>query len=79
MLACVGPPHRGASRPRHRSAICYPSQDDAEQWEICLNRGRDAAYAEPLAHGSLVKLYNYQIEFPSAIVFDLNYELSGLT
>jgi hypothetical protein len=37
---------------------------------------RDAAYAEPLTHGSLVKLYNYQIEFPSAVVFDLNYELS---
>jgi len=37
---------------------------------------RDAAHGTPLFWGSLVKLYNYQIERPTAIVFDLNFELS---
>jgi hypothetical protein len=37
---------------------------------------RDAAHGAPLPWGTLVKLYNYQIERPTAIVFDLNFELS---
>jgi len=37
---------------------------------------RDSAYAEPLVAGTLIKLYTYQIEIPSAVVFDLNFELS---
>ena len=37
---------------------------------------RDAAHGKPLSWGSLVKLYNYQMERPTAIVFDLNFELS---
>jgi hypothetical protein len=37
---------------------------------------KDAAYGAPLDWGSLIKLYNYRIECPSSVVFDLNYELS---
>ena len=37
---------------------------------------RDAAYGEPLSWGSIVKLYDYQLEHPTSIVFDLNFELS---
>jgi len=37
---------------------------------------RDGAYGGSLEWGCLVKLYNYQSEFPSAITLDLNYELS---
>ena len=37
---------------------------------------RDAAHGKPLSWGSLVKLYNYQMDRPTAIVFDLNFELS---
>jgi hypothetical protein len=37
---------------------------------------RQAAYEKPLRWGSLIKLFNYQTEFPSSIVFDLNFELS---
>lgn len=37
---------------------------------------RDEAYREPLEWGSLVKLYSYQSEYPSAATLDLNYELS---
>lgn len=46
--------------------------------EILARPSRELACAEPLAWGSIVKLYNYQIEFPSAVVFDLNYELSRM-
>lgn len=41
-----------------------------------LRPTRTAAYGGPLEWGSVIKLYNYRIECPSAIVFDLNYELS---
>jgi len=37
---------------------------------------RDEPYRAPLEWGSLVKLYNYQSEYPSAATLDLNYELS---
>jgi hypothetical protein len=46
--------------------------------EVPARPSRDVAFAEPLRWGSLVKLYNYQIEVPSAVVFDLNYELSRM-
>lgn len=36
----------------------------------------DAAYGGLLSCGSVLKLYNYQLEFGGPIVFDLNYELS---
>jgi len=51
---------------------CFPAN------EILARPSRELAFAEPLQWGSLVKLYNYQIEFPSAVVFDLNYELSRM-
>ena len=37
---------------------------------------RESAYGAPLVAGTLIKLYTYQIEIPSAVVFDLNFELS---
>lgn len=37
---------------------------------------RDSAYGKQLESGSVIKLYNYKTEFPSSIVFDLNFELS---
>ena len=37
---------------------------------------RESAYRAPLVAGTLIKLYTYQIEIPSAVVFDLNFELS---
>jgi hypothetical protein len=37
---------------------------------------RDSAFGGLLEWGCLVKLYNYQSEFPSAVTLDLNYELS---
>jgi hypothetical protein len=49
---------------------CFTSES------LPIRPSREAAYAEPLQWGSVIKLYNYRIEFPSAVVFDLNYELS---
>jgi len=37
---------------------------------------REQAYEAPLEWGTLIKLYNYEIEYRSAVVFDLNFELS---
>jgi len=37
---------------------------------------REQAYQQPLQWGTLIKLYNYQIEQRTAVVFDLSFELS---
>ena len=44
--------------------------------ELPLLASKDEAYANPMRWGSLIKVYNYQTEFPSAVVFDLSFELS---
>lgn len=41
-----------------------------------LRPTRDQAFGGPLEWGCVIKLYNYQSEFPSAVTLDLNYELS---
>jgi hypothetical protein len=47
-----------------------------EAAELPLRPSREQAYEGPLRWGTLVKLYNYQIEYRSTVVFDLNFELS---
>lgn len=47
---------------------------DAE--ELPVRPTRDSAYGGTLKWGSVIKLYNYQTEYPSAVTFDLSYELS---
>jgi hypothetical protein len=47
---------------------------DAE--ELPVRPTRESAYGGMLRWGSIIKLYNYQTEYPSAITFDLSYELS---
>lgn len=41
-----------------------------------LRPTRDEAFGGSMEWGCLIKLYNYQSDFPSAITLDLNYELS---
>lgn len=47
-----------------------------EAHELPIGPTRDAAIGAPVRWGSVVKLYNYQTDFPSAITLDLSYELS---
>lgn len=69
------PDHR-----RRSSFYEYLAPDGAvpcfEADSIPVLPSKDLAYGKPLSWGSLVKLYNYQTEFPSSVVFDLNFELS---
>ncbi|HEV2293562.1 MAG TPA: hypothetical protein VGR35_06880 [Tepidisphaeraceae bacterium] len=44
--------------------------------ELPVRASRDSACGGMLRWGSVIKLYNYQSDFPSAITFDLAYELS---
>lgn len=44
--------------------------------ELPVRPTKETAYGSPMKFGSVIKLYNYQTEFPSAITLDLSYELS---
>jgi len=42
--------------------------------ELPIRPTREQAYEGPLQWGTLIKLYNFQIEYRSTVVFDLNFE-----